>query len=148
MAAPTWTIDLADDADLTARGLLGDQLYTPRPGDTINPTFRLRSAADFETLRKYVLAANQKTVLTSRRSTGFPYYREDLGAYAVSSLVVGLEPSTSNGADVWAVLIGGTDQSNGPRSVYDWELEALVLADKDDYADRTAVANEFEEPVL
>jgi hypothetical protein len=136
MVDPTWTINTPDDGDITGLYLLGS-LYTPIPGEEINARFDMPSKSTFNTFQKYVNAAVDPLIQTGRSAGGVPYYREDLREFSISALSFALEPSQPNGADVWAVLIGGTDQSNEPRNVYRWEFEFTVIADRDAFSSRS-----------
>lgn len=148
MSDPTWTVDTPDDGDITGLYLY-DELYTPVPGSTINPTFEFPSKTAFDNFRKYVEAAKEQTVSSGTSYNGIPYYREDLTSYSnVSALSFGLVPTVSNNADVWAVLTGGTDGSNVTRSDNVWELEFVVIADHDAYTDRTDLENNRKSQVL
>lgn len=144
--AIAWTIATAG-GDLTADSMLGE-LYTGSIGERIRPRFSVSKSAH-DTLTPYVEAAMDQTIQTGVSQSGVAWYREDLSEFSITSLMISLEPQTSlSGAGVWAVIVGGKDRSNTPRTNYVWELECRVLADLDDYATRTDVENALKSEVL
>jgi len=76
-----------------------------------------------------------------------PWYRELVPSRApVSSHLVGLEPSDEidGAAGLWAIVVGGDEPNRriGDRAVV--QLDVFVLAEYDDFADRSSVSNAFE----
>ena len=85
------------------------------------------------------------TVRTGTSLDGTPYYRESAGQ-SVESHVLAFEPV----ADVpglngfWGVVEGGSDPSSDPPAMYELEFEVFVLAERDEFESRSAVASAFE----
>ncbi|MFC7202853.1 hypothetical protein ACFQJC_04950 [Haloferax namakaokahaiae] len=151
----TWTIGTAG-GDVVADHLVGE-LYTPRISEEIAPTFRFSPnqalatpESRFEELLPYVSNTSEKRLRTSQGSDGTAYYRENTTNLAdVDSFLVSIEaPNDLNFASVWGVIVGGRDRSNSVRTALRWELEIVVLASFDEYADRTSAEAALEEVVL
>ncbi|QLH82456.1 hypothetical protein [Halosimplex pelagicum] len=152
MADPTWMLSLREadagsDTDVVVNGTTGD-IVEAVPGRQETATLLFSSPVDgepaarqrFETARQLLEFAH--TGARGRDDDGVPWYRERLPAAApVDSQVVRLAPSVDVAAKsfrgVWAVVVGGqaANQTFSPRL----QLDLFVLADEDDYADRSAV---------
>lgn len=148
-----WTIHTANGS--VVADALQVELYTVRVGETISPVLRFSHGSNespqnrWEALQPYVRDTSDQVVQTGRTSSGTGYYREETAGVDVDSFFVSLEPPVGSGyAGVWGVITGGQDQSNSVRTVRRWQLEIVVLAPLDDYADRATAKAALEDEVL
>lgn len=147
MADYTWTI-----GGVTVDGKLGPQSPTWTWGEETQLRFWFQSGSSpggndaqtrFSSLQDYVRgAALSTTKVYDTRSR--PRYEERVPtASPVSSLVVAIEPGNDvQGVDsVWALLVGGTDESRPVTGNYQLMVTVVPLALRSAYADRQAVEN-------
>jgi hypothetical protein len=99
----------------------------------------------YRQLREYLDWAG--AVAFGRSLDRVPWYREQLPARAnVSSEVVALEPSPDledRVPGLWALIVGGRDETTLPGADHRITLDVIVLAELDEYADHTAVENDL-----
>jgi hypothetical protein len=112
----------------------------------------------YSDIRDYVRYASEANYGTG--VDGRPWFDVDLpGAAPTSTLLVSVEPGPDTAAvadstrGVWALVVGGEDQTTNPGIRFDFELELFVLGyvgddatDDDYYVDKSAVRNELNEP--
>ena len=82
---------------------------------------------------------------------GEPWYREDVPDWhGVDSYLVAVEFGSDIGLfrDSWALVIGGVDGSHSLPAVRQLSVDLFLLADLDDYDDKAAVRDAFEEPAF
>lgn len=150
----SWAID-----GITAEGLVG---VTPTliRGSTPTLTFEFKSApwtsvsasytARYRDARAYIDYANESTVRRGTTSRGVPWYREYLPSRAdVGSLAVPIEPAADTEiSGIWGLVVGGEDQSQPSTARRVLDIEVFVLAERDEYADRDALAADLGEDVF
>lgn len=158
------------DVDSEADGLVGG-LFNTAPGSDVSVTleFRRGGAGDprdrHTELQPLVDAAVEDvTIRVGRSARGEPYYREELAAHGVDSLLVALVPydpdavygqgygGAYGGGDprgpVWAVLRDASDATPAAeRGVYAWDLELTVLQ-RYDGEDREQIEAEYRDEVV
>lgn len=98
----------------------------------------------YEAAREYLDYAG--TVRSGTSLDGVPYYRESVSAASVSSHVLAFEPLADIPAlnGFWGVVSGGDDPTADPPAMYELKFEVFVLAERDEYESRSAVAAAFE----
>jgi hypothetical protein len=134
--------DAASGAEGTG-GTYG-QVAPSAAGRTYGTDGTLSGVGRYEQAREYLDYAG--TVRTGTSLDGTPYYRESAGT-SVASHVLAFEPL----ADVtgvngfWGVVTGGNDPSANPPAMYELEVKTFVLAERDEFESRSAVAAAYNE---
>lgn len=106
----------------------------------------------FDTLADYLEYDTENTLYYGTTDEGEPWFREDVPDFhPVDTYLV----EVSHGADIeternaWVLITGGENVTpssvGGVRSV---ELDLFVLAERDEYEERAAVREAFEEPAF
>lgn len=120
----------------------GSIQYSASSRTTTTTTVTQDYSATYYEILNYLEYSGEDLVRYGTTDRGKPWFRERIPDDApVNSLVVPVEPGDDI-VDVsghWGIILGGTDQSEPPGSSRSVELEILILAPLDEYADRDAV---------
>ena len=136
--------DTDADTGADATGGTYGQVSPSAAGRTYGTDGTLSGVGRYEQAREYLDYAG--TVRTGTSLDGTPYYRESATA-SVASHVLAFEPlaDVAGVGGYWGVVTGGSDPSADPPAMYELEVETFVLAERDEYESRAAVAAAYEE---
>lgn len=152
----SFTIHTADFDPIEAEGVVSDP-YDVTRGETIAINFNfpqidgstsgtITGIAGWGRLKRHTDYAGTYSV--NEMLTGDVTYNERLPSSAdVSSLVVGIEPSTDlqnrNVTGLWGLIESGSDNRTRPLTRYNFELSLVFIAEYSDYT-RSELEAEFE----